>query len=137
MVQTLLQPQEIEVFYILPTLRNQLALAMKAHGLKQRQIADYLQIAPAAVSQYIHDKRGSKVEFSKPILEEVKKSSQIITDKLTLLREMQRLIRLIKQSGEMCKIHKQLSPIPQDCSPELISCFGGDSHARDAEIPSR
>mgnify|MGYP001577863493 FL=1 len=35
----LLQPQEIEVYYIIPAIRRQLAMYMKLSGMKQNKIA--------------------------------------------------------------------------------------------------
>lgn len=125
----LLQPQEIEVFYIIPSLRKQLALEMKKLGYKQNKIASLLAIEEAAVSQYINDKRGSKIDFEPEIKNEIVKSAAVITDRLTLLREMQHLLRAIKDTREICRIHKQLSDVPQECTPEAIDCFGG-KHAK-------
>ena len=130
--QTFLPPQEIEVHYIIPALRRELALSMKKNGLKQNKIAELLQIEDATVSQYINKKRGNKVTFDAVVLQEIDQSSHLIKDKLSLLQEMQRLLRVIKETRNICQIHKQLSSIPGECTPELIDCFGGDNygHAR-------
>ena len=122
----LLQPQEIEVFYVIPALRRQLAMVMKEGGLKQSKIADLLYIKRAAVSQYISNKRGGKVVFNEDIMKEIKTSADRIVDKFTLLSEIQRLLRVVKNSGELCKIHKQFSNVPEDCEPVMINCFGGE-----------
>lgn len=127
----LLQPQEIEVFYIIPGLRKQLAMEMKKLGYKQNKIATLLAIEEAAVSQYVNDKRGSKIDFEPEIKKEIAISATRVTDKLTLLREMQHLLRAIKETREICRIHKQLSDVPGECTPELIDCFGG-KHAKPA-----
>jgi len=121
--KSLLQPQEIEVFYIIPTVRRQLAIAMKQRGLKQKQIAVLLDIEDAAVSQYINQKRGNKVQFEKEIIKEINKSSKLIKDKLSLVRETQKLLRLIHSTGEICRIHKQICKIPEICSPKIVQCF--------------
>ena len=54
-----LQPQEVEVFYLLPTLRKEIAKALKTRGHDQKRIAAMLGVTDAAVSQYISGKRGS------------------------------------------------------------------------------
>ncbi len=128
MVNQFLHPQEIEVFYIIPALRRQLAIEMKKNGLKQKRIAELLLIEDATVSQYISKKRGNKILFDEVVLKEIGKSASIIKDKLSLLQEMQRLLRVIKETRDICKIHKQISNIPHECSPELINCFGGNYH---------
>ena len=120
----ILQPQEIEVFYIIPTLRKYLAIALKERGMKQTEIAKLLDIENATVSQYIKGKRGNKVSFNKIIENEIKRSAQNINDKISLLRETQRLLRMIKHTGELCAIHKRLSQgIPCNCNPALTGCF--------------
>ena len=125
-----LHPQEIEVYYVIPALRRQLAMAMKKNGLKQKKIAELLHIEDATVSQYINKKRGNKVSFIPEVQKEITKAAKTITDDLSLLKEMQHLIREIKQTQNICIIHKQLSKIPQECSPERINCFGGESYAK-------
>lgn len=52
-------PCEFSVWYVLPSLRRELALALiSEHGLSQRRTADLLGLTEAAVSQYVHGKRG-------------------------------------------------------------------------------
>ncbi|RMF54908.1 transcriptional regulator [Candidatus Woesearchaeota archaeon] len=124
----LLQPQEIEVYYIMPALRRNLAINMKNNGMKQKEIAELFSIDKAAVSQYLSGKRGNKISFDDSIQKEIKKSASLIKDKLSYLREMQRLLRIIRNTKIMCKLHKQFSDIPKECCPELIKCFGGRKH---------
>ena len=121
-----MQPQEIEVFYIIPTLRRYLAMYMKLQGLKQNKIAELLHIEKSAVSQYIKKKRGSKVEFSEGVLNEIAKSVSKIKDEFSLLGEIQRLLRVIRNSGDLCRIHKDISKIPEECEPDKINCFGDE-----------
>ena|SRR3989344_2165352 len=126
--QTMIQPQEIEIFYIIPTLRKELAVSMKESGLKQKDIASLLHIEGATVSHYLNNKRGSKVEFSKEIKKEVRNSAKRIHDTVSMIREMQKLLSLIRSSCELCRIHKELeSNVPRDCTPELVSCAVGET----------
>ena len=118
-----LQPQEVEVFYVIPALRKNLAVEMKKNGLKQKQIASLLSIEDAAVSQYINDKRGNKVILSGDTLNEVSKSALAIKDKISYIRETQRLLRFISDTGEICKLHRQVSNVPENCSPSVAQCF--------------
>lgn len=127
--QELLQPQEIEVFYIIPTIKKHLAAEMKKNGLKQKEIAKILSIKDATVSQYLNDKRGNKVSFDENIIEEIRKSSAKVKDTISYLREMQHLLRKVKETRAICRIHKELSKIPSSCCPELIDCFGGEKDA--------
>ena len=126
--QKLLHPQEIEVFYILPALRRQFAVQMKAKGLKQKKIAELLQIEEAAVSQYLNNKRGEKINFEKAVIKEIAKSTLRITDSISLLRETQRLLNLIRSSGTLCKIHKKMSNVPMWCGPEFVDCVKSENN---------
>ena len=118
----LLHPQEIEVYYIIPTLRRYLALYLKQQGMKQKDIAVLLGVNTAAISQYTSNKRGHKVEFDDAILQEIQKSAALITDKITYFRETQRLLKHIRFTNTLCQIHKQFTDIPSGCEPRLIGC---------------
>jgi len=102
MTSSFLQPQEIEVFYILPAIRRHLAMFMKLKGMKQIKIAKLLHIQKSAVSQYISKKRGSGVEFEEGVLSEISKSAAVIKDEYSLLGETQRLLRVVRSSGDLC-----------------------------------
>ena len=70
-------PQEIEVWYIIPAIRRELAKSMiKDLKITQKQVASIMEITEAAVSQYLHSKRAKEVVFTKAILEEIKKSAK-------------------------------------------------------------
>ena len=119
----LLQPQEIEVFYIIPTLKRYLTIYFKKTGLKQNKIAELLQIEGATVSQYLNEKRGFKIRFGSEVIKEIENSSILIYDKISLLREMQRLIKIIRENGTLCEIHKRFSDIPKDCNLNVVNCM--------------
>ena len=117
-------PQEIEVWYIIPALRRELAKSMVGLGLAQKQIADKIGITEAAVSQYLSSKRAKEVVFSDAVLEEIKKSAKKITEgKSTIVPEMMRLTKLTGVMQVMCCIHKkQDASLPKGCD----ICFEED-----------
>ena len=125
MVNRLLHPQEVEVFYILPTLRKYFAVYMKERGFSQKHIAELLEVESATVSQYVNEKRANKIQFDDHVLKEVKQAAGKITDKLSMLRETQRLLRYIRHSNALCVIHRQLSNLPETCTPASIGCSVG------------
>jgi len=122
MVKQLLHPAEIETYYILPTLRSQLAKFMKASGLQQKQIATIMRIQEATVSQYISDKRGRSFNFNQEMLIEIKKSAILIKDDISLLREINRLLQLARTTNTLCDVHRLYSTVPDNCKPEEIGC---------------
>lgn len=121
MVKLFLQPQEVEVFYVLPTLRRHFAEYLEESGIKQKDIASILGVTPASVSQY-SKKRGHKVDFPPEILTEVKQSAAQIKDRFTYIQETQRLLALLRKSCVMCTIHKQFSSVPENCEPQVMGC---------------
>lgn len=117
-----LHPQEIETFYILPTLRRYFALHLKERGLKQKDIADMLMINTATISQYTSTKRGHKITLNDFILKEIKKSSDNIHDQISYIQETQRILKIIRISGSICEIHKQVSLVPEGCEQPVTGC---------------
>jgi predicted transcriptional regulator len=117
-------PQEIEVWYIIPALRREVAKCMIELGLSQKLTAEKMEITEAAVSQYLSSKRAKEVIFSNAILEEVRKSTKIIIeDSNRLVQEMLRLSNLTGVKQVMCDLHKkQDTNLPGSCN----ICFEGD-----------
>ncbi|HLE06488.1 MAG TPA: transcriptional regulator, partial [Candidatus Nanoarchaeia archaeon] len=57
-------PQELEVFYVIPAIRKELAVKLKANGLSQKKIAGIFGVTEACVSNYFKSKRANDVKFS-------------------------------------------------------------------------
>jgi predicted transcriptional regulator len=111
-----LLPQEIEVRYVLPALRKQFTLALEKKGIKQKEIAKLLNITPAAVSQYIKNKRGA-TKFQSNIQKEIDQAiEKIIKNKSTTQKEIYRISSLIRQTPTICNIHRLHDEIPEQCS---------------------
>ena len=54
-------PQEIEVWYIIPAIRKELArLLTGSYGMTFEKAGELLGVSKAAVSQYLSNKRASK-----------------------------------------------------------------------------
>jgi len=109
-------PQEIEVWYVLPALRKELALAMKSMGLKQKEISKKLGITESAISQYFRKKRANEVIFNRKIKNKIKDSAKNIIKNKSFVFEIDRLCRLIKKENVLCSIHKKFCNVPARCS---------------------
>ncbi len=110
-------PQEVEVWYVLPALRKELSIILKAEGLKQSEIAKALGVTEAAISQYANSKRASKIKFDSGIKKEIIKSAKSISankDRVTVARELQRLCKIIKDKHMLCKIHQKYCKSPKN-----------------------
>ncbi|NQU98139.1 hypothetical protein HQ533_01620 [Candidatus Woesearchaeota archaeon] len=111
----LMQPQEIEVLYMLPAIRRELSIEMKKLGLEQKKIAEFLCVTEAAISQYMKSKRATKVKFDKETQELVRQSAKKIKNKESMLIETQALLNTLRDKDVTCEVHKKLSDIPNNC----------------------
>jgi|APFre7841882654_1041346.scaffolds.fasta_scaffold06385_2 predicted transcriptional regulator len=117
MAKTNITPQEVQVWYILPTLRKEFAKAFIAGGLKQKEAAKLLGITEAAVSQYLKSKRAKTAEFSSAVKQEIKKSAaMIVGKKSTLMEEIQRICNSPGVKKTVCDLHrKECSGLSKTC----------------------
>lgn len=101
-------PQEIEVWYLLPAIRRELAkILIKEHKLSQKEVALILGLTESAVSQYVSSKRGTKITFSK----EETKILKEYAEKISIAKEktpdyVYRLCLHFRGSEFMCKLHR-------------------------------
>jgi|TARA_B100002003_G_C13990475_1_gene478634 predicted transcriptional regulator len=104
-----LLPQEIEVWYIIPAVRKELArLLTKKHGLSYEKAGAALGISKAAVSQYLSNKRANKVVLNAKTKVEVRKSSErIFKDTKVAVLEIQRILKFMKSNHSSCDVCKK------------------------------
>jgi predicted transcriptional regulator len=87
----------------LPVIRKELAESMiNDFGLSQKEAAKKLEITPAAVCQYISNKRGRHEISDEKILKEIKKSAENIINNggENVLPEICRICKLLKSKSE-------------------------------------
>lgn len=115
-------PQEIEVWYIIPAIRKELAKILTKKGLKQKEAAKILGTTEAAISQYLHKKRAQGIKFPEKIKKEIEKSAdRIIKDNKVIVKEIISLINLVKQQGIACQACKKYNKgILKICSAKPI-----------------
>lgn len=104
--RTWMMPQEVEVWYVLPAIRRELAKAMKKktisrlnedgemveHKITQKEIARMLGVTEPAITQYLLKKkgrrsRGDQVVIPDIILKEIDKSADIMIEEFENARE--------------------------------------------------
>ena len=121
--RTWLMPQEVEVWYVLPAIRRELARIMIDRGKPQKQIAKMLGVTEPAVTQYKLKKskrsRGDQVEIPEKLLPEIAKSADIIINAWetrekhsdvvyeTMTREINRIIEMLRDEGLLCDVHRE------------------------------
>ena len=92
-------PCENIILHILPAIRKEFAKSlMKNYGLNQRQIAEILEISPAAVCQYLSNKRGGINSYDEIFLNEIDKSARFIYENGSG--------KLIDETCRICKLFK-------------------------------
>jgi uncharacterized protein len=110
------QPQEIEVWYIIPAIRRDIAKEMKKLGVSQAEISKTFGLTSAAVSQYINKKRGKNIEFPASITKNIKAASKRLKDNpKCITEEIQKIVYKIRNSGLLCGYHKKYSSITKGC----------------------
>ena len=118
-----LLPQEIEVWYIIPAIRKELAkLLTKNHELSYERAGVILGISKAAVSQYLSNKRANKIKLSSEVKEEIAKSAELISkNPKSAMFEMQRILKFMKDKKCSCDICKKFNKEVLDycnCQPK-------------------
>lgn len=101
---------------MLPALRREIATCMKAEGKSQKDIAKLLGVTEPAISQYMTSKRAALLKFNDQLKTEVMAAAKRITSEMSLLREMQRLIQLIREERVVCQVHEALGSAPKGCN---------------------
>ena len=118
-------PCEIVVWYVIPTIRSELAKELLNLGMKQKEISELLDITQPAVSQYISDKRGHGIkfndetqnlirEFAKGLVEEKYNQRDIIPHVCEICRK-------VKTDEILCQLHKEKGKMPTDCDACMSS----------------
>ena len=117
-MQKLVHPQEVEVFYLLPALRRDMAISLKELGRDQKQIAHILGVSEPSVSHYFNAKRATDVAFSDDMQQAIKKTARVIKTPQDTLKATQKLLRKIHAEREICKVCHDVNKtsIPQGCA---------------------
>jgi len=111
-------PQELEVWYLLPTLRRELVkIFVKDYSLKQKEASQLLGITEAAASQYIKSKRASQLKFTREDIKKVKQTAgKIVKDKIHVMEYIYELCHDLRGSKSICDLHKKYTKnLPKDC----------------------
>jgi len=104
-----LLPQEIEVWYIIPAVRKELAKQLtKKHEFSYEKAGAILGVSKAAVSQYLSNKRANKVKLNAEVKKEIAKSAKVMSEnpKMALI-EIQRIMKIMKDKKCSCDVCKK------------------------------
>jgi len=122
----MLQPQEVIVAKLLPTIRARLARELlRTYGMRQIEVAKALGITQAAVSHYNTKSRGVDQEIVRrfPEIEDfVDDLAGRIHEGMSQSAQISELSRFcveIMQTSRFCEYHKKLG----DLDPMCAACF--------------
>ena len=112
-------PHELQVWYVLPALRKEIALALiKNHKLPQKKVAQIMGLSEAAVSQYMSSKRGNNMKFSTEIMQRIEAAGdRINANNSVAMEELIRLSETDEVKVMVCQLHKEREPsLSMNCS---------------------
>jgi len=115
---TKVMPQEIEVWYLIPSLRRELAkIFVKDYNLSQKEAAQILGLTEAAVSQYSKSKRAIELKFTKEEQALVKETAvKIMKEKDKVMEHMYNACTVLRGSKTICDLHRRYEKgIPAGC----------------------
>jgi uncharacterized protein len=111
-------PCEVIVWYVIPTIRAELAKELVRLGMSQKDISARLGITQSAVSQYIKDKRGKGIPINKEVRKGIKTlAKQVIIDKepKETIPGICMVCAIVKSSGSLCDLHRRENVGLEDC----------------------
>src|SRR3989338_9314112 len=112
-------PQEIEVWYIIPAIRKELAkILTEKYKLTFEKTGSILGISKSAVCQYLKNKRASKISLPASVKKEIAKSAAaIIKNETMALQEIIRILAMMKKTKCSCGIcQKYNKGVLKQCS---------------------
>lgn len=91
-------PQEIEVWYVIPTIRSMISHCLiKEFDLTYEEAGKILGVSRAAVCQYIKGKRAMKIKFPKELNSRILSSCKVlIKDETKIIEELEKILNHIK-----------------------------------------
>jgi predicted transcriptional regulator len=120
-------PCEIVVWYVIPSIRSELAKELLNLGMKQKEISELLDITQPAVSQYISDKRGHGIKFTDDIQMLIRQFAIDLKDgqlkQSDIISRICDLCRKIKTEDVVCQLHKEKDNISDNCN----ACMGSNA----------
>jgi predicted transcriptional regulator len=112
-------PCELVVWYVLPSIRSELAKELVKLGLSQKEVSERLGITQAAVSQYLKEKRGKDRKFKVDVKEEIREFAKDAARDDTFSNFTLRICEvctMVKKDKTLCELHKEHDTVPEGCN---------------------
>jgi hypothetical protein len=111
-------PCELIVWYVLPSIRSELARELLSSGLTQKEVSEKLGITQPAISQYLGRKRGKEIKFKGEIKEEIRRLARNVAEGADLSELVLRICRIcmkVRRGRALCELHSQQEDVPDGC----------------------
>ena len=118
-------PCELIVWYVIPTIRAELAKELIKLGLSQKEVSEKLGITQSAVSQYVKDKRGKGIPVNKKVRKAIKELAKQIAEGGTsrdVIPGICAVCAIVKGSGSLCELHRKEEDTLDECDICMESC---------------
>lgn len=114
-------PCELVVWYVLPSIKSELAKELIHKGMSQKDVATTLGMTEAAVSQYVKGKRGTKIDLRSGARGAIAKlADDIVSGRApNLMTEVCRVCGKAKAERTLCGPHMEFALVPKGCD----ACF--------------
>ncbi len=92
------------VWDVLPAIRAAVAVKLVKYGVTQAEAAKMLNLAPAAISQYVSGKRGYRIEFEEEVQQAVEELAGDLKNGRTvdLTVRICEICRLLREGSGQC-----------------------------------
>ena len=99
-------PQEIEVWYIIPAIRKEIATCLiREHKITYARVGEILGLTKAAVSQYLNNRRAGKITLPEQARKQVAKSCvKIVKGKSNAVKEILDILKFIREKDLPCRV---------------------------------
>lgn len=111
-------PCELVVWKVLPAIKAQIAKNLKKKGMRQKKIAEVLDLTEPAISQYLSGKRATDFEIS----EDMKQMLEIVSEEIAKGKNPKvlkfgvcQVCKEIRKRGDACESCKSETGIDYNC----------------------
>jgi predicted transcriptional regulator len=101
-------PCQVIVWNVLPAIRAAIAEELIECGASQQEIAQMMEVAPSAVSQYLSKKRGYKIVFEGEVKDSIRRLAQDLHEG-----------RVDDLSSRICQVCMQMREEEEPCHSDL------------------
>ncbi len=122
-------PQEIEVWYVIPALRSQIARCLiEDFGTSYERIGNILGVSRAAISQYAKRKRAAKIKLPKELGPKIMGACKILVkDETKAVEEINKLLEIMRSRSLVFSVCGKLKEgVLDECSE--VSFRDGNYH---------